>query len=50
MYLITRSDAEIDELLNRAAAAFDDTTDPAAETVGRTVNWLTGVTDEDPLS
>jgi hypothetical protein len=48
--MITRSTEEIDNLLNRAAEEFDQTTSEAAEMVGRTVNWLTGASDEDPLS
>jgi hypothetical protein len=50
MYAIVRTDGEVDALLNRAAEEFDSTTSPAAEMVGRVVNWLTGTSDEDPLS
>ena len=49
-YRIVRSDEEVDGLLNRAAEEFEETTSPAADTLTRTVNWLTGNSDEDPLS
>jgi hypothetical protein len=49
-YIVTRSDEEVDDLLNRAAEEFDQTTSEAAEMIGRTVNWLTGASNEDPLS
>lgn len=50
MYDIVRSDDEIDDLLNRAAEEFDQTTSEAAEMILRTVNWLTGASREDPLA
>jgi hypothetical protein len=50
MYTITRSDDEVDDLLNRAAEEFDRTTDAGAEMVSRVVSWLTGSSNEDPLS
>ena len=50
MYNIVRSDEEVNDLLNRAAEEFDETTSPAAAATFRTVNWLTGASDEDPLS
>jgi hypothetical protein len=50
VYYIVRSDEEVNDLLNRAAEEFDQTTSQAAEATFRTVNWLTGASDEDPLS
>lgn len=50
MYHIVRSDEEIDDLSNRAVEEFDRTTSEAAEMCFRTINWLTGATDEDPLA
>jgi len=48
MYAITRSETEINDLLNRAAEK-EDEGDTTAITVRSTLEWLFGDTDGDPL-
>lgn len=50
MYRITRTDEEISDLLNRAADEFDLTMNASADAIIATVNWLTGASDQDPMS